>query len=99
MESQGPGKYRVGDRVRIVNEHPRHHTRMPRYIRGRTGEVVSCHGTHVFPDEHATSGKRVPCHLYGVRFTGEELWGTGFAEEGAVVCVDVFESYISGVAD
>ena len=99
MDADGPGRYRVGDRIRIVNEHPRHHTRMPRYIRGRTGEVVSCHGAHVFPDEHATSGRRIPHHLYGVRFTGDELWGAGFAEDGSVVYVDVFEPYIAGIAD
>ncbi|MYH90682.1 MAG: nitrile hydratase subunit beta, partial [Gammaproteobacteria bacterium] len=50
-------------------------------------------------DEHATSGEKIPPSLSGVRFTGEELWGAGFAEEGAVVYVDVFEPYIAGIAD
>ena len=99
MEVSQAASYRVGERVRIVNEHPRHHTRMPRYIRGRAGEIVSHHGAHVFPDAHATSGEKVPRHLYGVRFTGEELWGRGCSEEGTVVFVDVFEPYIFGIVD
>jgi nitrile hydratase len=98
MKPAGPPRFGVGDRVTIVNEHPRHHTRMPRYIRGRSGEIISHHGAHVFPDVHADSGERVPQHLYGVRFSGESLWGASSCEPRTVVCVDVFEPYISGTA-
>ena len=87
--------YRPGDQVTIINEHPHHHTRMPRYIRGCRGEVVSHHGAHIFPDTHATSGEKIPHHLYGVRFEGETLWGATGSESSTAVYVDVFEPYIS----
>ncbi len=99
MEAPHSARFRVGDSVRIVNHHPHSHTRMPRYIRGRVGEIRSCHGAHVFPDEHALSGRRIPQYLYGIRFVADELWGPGFGEARTVVHVDVFEPYIDGVVD
>ena len=96
MAEETAAQYAVGDRVRIVNEHPRGHTRMPRYIRGRTGEITSHHGAHIFPDEHAESGRKLPRHLYGIRFEGSELWGAASTEPNAAVYVDVFEPYIEG---
>ena len=94
MAEEAPAGFAVGDRVRIVNEHPRSHTRMPRYIRGRVGEITSHHGAHIFPDEHAVSGGKLPRHLYGIRFEGRELWGAESTEPNTVVYVDVFEPYI-----
>lgn len=52
-EPQGPARLRVGDRVRTRNMHPFGHTRLPRYLRGREGEIIAVHGAHVFPDSHA----------------------------------------------
>ncbi len=98
MTAEASARFDIGDRVTIVNEHPRHHTRMPRYIRGRAGVIVSHHGAHVFPDVHAESGEKVARHLYGIRFTGEELWGADCTEPLTAVCVDVFEPYIAGLA-
>jgi len=87
-------KYQIGDIVIISNAHPKSHTRMPRYIRGRQGEVVSHHGTHIFPDTHAATGAKIPAHLYTVKFSGGALWGDAAAEPNTAVCVDVFEPYI-----
>lgn len=94
MEAVAVALYSVGDVVQISNEHPQHHTRMPRYIRGCSGIVISHHGPHIFPDAHAKTGEKVPDHLYTVRFDGSELWGSLSSEPHTVVCVDVFESYI-----
>lgn len=97
MPEEAPPRYTVGERVRIVNEHPRSHTRMPRYIRGRVGDIVSHHGAHIFADEHAVSGEKLPRHLYGIRFGGDELWGASSTEPNSAVYVDVFEPCIEGV--
>src|ERR1700757_310977 len=42
-------RFRIGDRVRAKNIHPTMHTRLPRYVRGRTGIIELLHGCHVFP--------------------------------------------------
>ena len=46
-------KYRVGDRVVTRVSHPRGHTRMPRYVRGKHGVIERFHGVETLPDANA----------------------------------------------
>ena len=43
--------FKVGDKVRAKNMHPKTHTRLPRYARGHLGQVVRIVGCHVFPGQ------------------------------------------------
>jgi nitrile hydratase len=86
--SQG---FAVGDRVRARNITPEGHTRLVRYARGRVGEIVRVHGTHVLPDSSAHGRGDDPHWLYNVRFTGRELWGEG--HDGSVH-IDLWEPYL-----
>ena len=45
--------FKPGDRVRTRNIHPKTHTRLPRYARGKLGAVERCQGCHVYPDSVA----------------------------------------------
>ena len=92
-------KFSIGDVVKIDNQHPSAHTRMPRYIRGRRGKVIGLHGAHIFPDTHAARGEKTPEFLYTISFTGEELWGHENKGEKNMICVDVFEPYILSAID
>ena len=85
--------FQAGDRVRALNLHPPGHTRLPRYVRGRTGVVERWHGAHVFPDAHAHTGDEDPRHLYRVRFAARELWGPD-AREHDSVSLDLWEPYL-----
>jgi len=89
-------KYSVGDKVRAKNMHPSGHTRLPRYARGRVGEIEMLHGNFVFPDTVAHHKGEAPQHLYAVRFSATELWGEG-APGKDCMCVDLFESYLEDV--
>jgi nitrile hydratase len=62
-------------------------------VRGRAGEVVAHHGSHVFPDASAHGLGEQPKPLYTVRFAARELWGP---EAPAVdgVHVDLWEPYL-----
>ena len=98
----GPARFAVGQRVRTRNDHPAGHTRLPRYVRGRTGTVTLQHGAHVFPDRHAqrTAGgafDESPQWLYTVEFDAAELWGAQ-AEPGSTVSVDAWEPYLEAAA-
>ncbi|HVL80087.1 MAG TPA: nitrile hydratase subunit beta [Actinomycetota bacterium] len=85
--------FRVGDAVRVRNEHPVGHTRCPRYVRGRVGTVTIVHGPGNLDDVEAHSdGKRLE-PVYAVRFEGSELWGAT-AEPRTSVTIDLFESYL-----
>lgn len=92
-----PARFQIGDRVRALNIHPVGHTRLPRYVRGRTGVVTHLHGGHVFPDTNAAGTGENPQWLYTVRFTGTELWGPA-ADPAVTVSVDAWESYLEAAA-
>jgi nitrile hydratase subunit beta len=91
--SDAPPRFKVGDRVRARNIHPIGHTRLPRYVRGRTGVVTHLHGVHVFPDSNAAELGEAPQWLFTVRFAGTELWGEE-ADLTVSVSTDAWDSYL-----
>jgi nitrile hydratase len=82
--------------VRARNIHPRSHTRLPRYVRGRTGVVERLHGANVFPDSFVGGKGEDPQWLYTIRLNGRDLWGHD-AEPGTTVSIDAFEPYLEAV--
>ncbi len=91
--SESPAIFAVGDRVRARNMHPAHHTRLPRYVRGRPGVIERVQGRFVFPDAHAHGKGESPQWCYSVRFAGRDLWGED-AEPQSSALVDCWESYL-----
>lgn len=89
-----PARFAVGSRVRTWAGEVPHHTRLPRYVRGKVGTVERVHGAHVFADAHATHRGEMPHWLYTVAFDGAELWGRG-STPGLTVSVDAWEPYLS----
>jgi nitrile hydratase len=92
-----PALFKVGQKVRALNMHPQGHTRLPRYVRGHVGTIVSLHGGHVMPDQH-TLRALPPFHvsvewLYTVVFEGPSLWGSD-SDPTVEVTVDAWESYL-----
>jgi nitrile hydratase subunit beta len=88
-----PARFRVGDCVLAKNINPPTHTRLPRYVRGRTGVIERLHGCHVFPDTNALGEGENPRWLYTVRFDARDLWGPD-ADPMLTVSVDAWESYL-----
>jgi nitrile hydratase len=92
----GPPRYSVGQEVRARNFHPRGHTRLPRYARGKRGRVEKVHGVYVFPDANAHGLGESPQWLYCVGFGGRELWGAD-CDQNLDVSIDAWESYLEEV--
>lgn len=86
-------RFKVGDHVRAKNMHPKTHTRLPRYVRGRTGVIIRVDGCHVFPDSNAIGRGDDPHWLYTVRFDGRELWGKN-SDPTANVSIAAWEPYL-----
>jgi nitrile hydratase len=86
-------RFAVGDAVVTHNLHSAGHTRLPGYARRRRGTVAILQGGWVLPDTNAHGRGEHPEHVYAVRFSGVELWGSS-AEPGTCVHVDLFESYL-----
>ncbi len=89
--STQPARYAVGARVRLANDHPAGHTRVPRYARGRVGTVERVHGMHVFPNSSAHGLGENPQWLYTVAFDARELWGRA-ADPQLTVSIDAWET-------
>jgi len=90
--SQGR-RFKVGDRVIARTIHPFGHTRLPRYVRGRQGEVIHVYRTQGFQDDEPMSDHKGPQTVYAVRFEGSVLWGDQ-AEPNSSVVLDMWEAYL-----
>lgn len=88
-----PPQYEVGQKVRVINQHPIGHTRAPRYVRGHVGVITGLHGGHVFADTAAHGDPRGE-HLYSVSFAATELWGDD-APKTDHVLVDLWEPHLA----
>jgi nitrile hydratase beta subunit len=92
-EAPAPAKFNVGGSVRTIVIHPQHHTRLPRYARGKLGVIERVSGCHVFPDTGAQGQPETAQWLYTVVFTGSELWGRD-ADPTTRVSIEAWESYL-----
>lgn len=89
--SRGP--FAIGDRVRVKDEHVSGHTRMPGYVRGKSGQVVGISPAYPFPDAAAHGDHEHWEPTYDVAFAASELWADPDNRE--TVHVGVFESYLT----
>lgn len=87
--------FKPGDRVRVRDDYVPGHVRMPAYIRGKHGVVVSESPAYPFPDAHAHGVEAQDEPTYDVRFRSEDLWGS--SADAALVHVGVFQSYLERV--
>jgi len=89
----GPPLFRVGQRVRTRARPAEHHTRLPGYVRGKTGIIERVLGAHVFADSHAQGLGEDPQWLYTVVFDATELWARE-ATPGHRVSFDAWQPYL-----
>jgi nitrile hydratase subunit beta len=89
-------QFKPGERVRARNVHPTGHTRIPRYVRGKSGTIHMDHGTYVFPDAVVAGFGEKPQHVYSVRFESQELWGPAASRRDSVY-VDLWDDYLERI--
>jgi nitrile hydratase subunit beta len=85
-------RFQPGDRVRVRDDYVPGHVRMPGYIRGKAGVVVSESPAYPFPDAHAHGMAAEDEPTYDVRFRSEDLWPN--SADAALIHVGVFQSYL-----
>jgi nitrile hydratase len=88
--------FQVGEIVRARNINPVTHTRLPRYVRGKSGKIARDHGVFVFSDTSVYGQGEKPQHIYSVRFAARELWGQQAAPQDSVY-LDLFDDYLETV--
>jgi nitrile hydratase subunit beta len=87
-----PG-FTAGALVVTRNINPTEATRLPRYARGKRGFIEHDYGVFIFPDSNAARLGPKPQHLYSVRFSASELWGSD-ANSIDSVRLDLWEDYL-----
>jgi nitrile hydratase beta subunit len=92
-EVRAAPRFQPGQIVRARNINPVGHTRLPRYVRAKSGTIDAIHGVFVFPDTNAHFKGENPQYLYSVRFTARELWGEQTAAQDCVY-VDLWDDYL-----
>ena len=85
-------RFSPGDRVRVRQDYVPGHVRMPAYIRGKIGIVVSESPAYPFPDAHAHAVEAEDEPTYDIRFRSEDLWPN--SADSALIHVGVFQSYL-----
>ncbi|MEU8847869.1 SH3-like domain-containing protein [Streptomyces sp. NPDC048564] len=84
-------RFAPGSRVVTYLHDPAHHTRLPRYARGKRGVVIEPEGPAELADVSAQGRADVPVEqVYAVRFRAGDLWGEGDHH----VVLDLWESYL-----
>jgi len=89
-------RFKSGQRVSKRNVHPPGHTRLPRYVRGKSGVVFLDRGVFLFPDTNAHLRGEKPQHLYSVRFAAREVWGDQ-ASRSDFIYLDMWDDYLERV--
>jgi nitrile hydratase subunit beta len=86
-------QFSPGDYIVTKNMHPAHHTRIPRYARGKNGRIEKSNGAFLLPDQNAYGGPATAEFNYNVRFSARELWGEDASARDCLF-IDLFESYM-----
>jgi nitrile hydratase len=86
-------RFQMKQRVRARNLNPAGHTRLPRYVRGKTGTIERDCGVAALQDSVAEGRTPTPQHVYSVRFAARDLWGER-ANHVDSVYLDLWEDYL-----
>jgi nitrile hydratase beta subunit len=94
---RGPAEspeFQAGDRVTVKNVPATDHTRLPGYLRGRTGTVeLVFEGNYAYFCPTGPDGIGPPMPVYAVRFDPSDIWGE-LAEPSAVIYGELYEAYL-----
>ena len=88
-------KFKVGERVKVMQAYPLGHVRTPYYIRGCSGEVERVCGSFPNPEELAQMRDGLPAiPLYRVRFRQAEVWPDYRGAAKDVVEIEIYQHWL-----
>lgn len=88
-------KFKVGEKVRVLDANPVGHIRTPFYIRGCVGEVERICGAFPNPEELAQMRSGEPKQpLYRVRFRQKDVWPDYRGADADVVEVEIYQHWL-----
>ncbi|MDH4847972.1 nitrile hydratase subunit beta [Pseudomonas sp. BN605] len=93
-----PQSFAIGSKVRARTLAVPGHTRLPRYLWGKVGVILSYSGTYPLADTVAHRRGEHAQPTYAVRFEGSEIWGDS-AEPNTSITIDLYECYMDPVTE
>jgi nitrile hydratase len=100
-------RFKVGDRVRVSHLQGNWHTRCYPYVRGCEGSVIVCYGLSEekpgqfdgkyhgpFPEVACQSRQKFYAPVYGVRFSGSDVFGRTNVDPRLTVNLDLWEPHL-----
>lgn len=93
VDADVAAKFKAGDTVIARNINPAGHTRLPRYLRGKSGTIEKDHGVFGLPDTNAHGKGETPQHVYCVRFSAQSVWGASASPRDSFY-VDMWDDYL-----
>lgn len=90
-------QFEVGQSVNVKDVPTTDHTRLPGYLRDKTGVVDKVYeGAYAYLCSTGADGLGEPMYVYRVRFNPRDIWGE-MAEPNSWVYADLFEVYIEAI--
>ena len=87
-------RFSKGDKVLVKNVPTIEHTRLPGYLRDRTGVVDTVYpGNYTYLTSTGPDGVGPAMPVYCVRFDAEDLW-KGNTEKNVEIYADLYEAYL-----
>jgi nitrile hydratase subunit beta len=94
-ELERAAKFSKGQTVLIADPDNVDHTRLPGYLRNKTGKVE-----HVYPGAFSyfvstgPDGIGSPMPVYRIAFDAADIWGPGKSEPNTTIYADLYEAYV-----
>ena len=95
LDEKLPSKFRENQTIKVRNINGLAHNRLPRYVRGKVGTIISINGVYALQDtnEKDEQPHDKPENVYTVKFSSTELWGLD-GNSNDFVYIDAWESYL-----
>lgn len=87
----------VGQIVRIADRTPEQHHRVPKYAKGKVGEIERVCGRHGQPETFIRGTGEPLTRLYRVRIPQRELWVDYAGGAGDSLDIEIFEHWLEAV--
>jgi nitrile hydratase len=91
--------FESGDRVRVLVRYPLGHYRVPRYIRGKAGQVECVIEPRAVNNEEEGFGRNAGCkrHYYRVGIPMLELWPNYQGSPQDRLKIEIFETWLERI--
>ena len=91
----GEARFKAGETVRIADPDAVDHTRLPGYLRSKSGVVDLVYpGAFSYFVSTGPDGIGKPMPVYRIAFDAADIWGPGKSETQTTIYADLYETYI-----